>query len=108
MLSLFGRKKRKKYDVLVAYGEAMGVFDVWQMDRFARKLKIGRKVAVVGTRPAESVFKESAEKGVEVEVAEDFAGRALELKRQLEAENKQVLLKKLDEVADRSIMQDPC
>jgi len=43
-----------------------------------------------------------------VEVAEDFAGRALELKRQLEAENKQVLLKRLDEVADRSIMQDPC
>ncbi len=105
---MLGWRPRKKHDVLIAYGNAAGIYDVWEVARFARRHRIKEAVIVVEKEPTKAVAEEARRKGIKLIIDDKPSVCSSKLKNELESENRSVILKKLENIADRSIMQDPC
>ena len=105
---LFGKKRQHTTTVVIGYGDAMGIYDVWEFNRLKKRLSLNKCIAVVRSSPTEKVLREAEDMGIEVIIADDPRGMASHLKEKLEAEGYAVKVKKLEEIADRSIMSDPC
>lgn len=105
-------KKKQKIDgdhkILIVYGEVIGIFDVWEFGKVIEKLNLERGIAIVKKNPTQKVFEEAEKNRVEIMVSENPKEYAQQLKRKLEKPDLKIGVRKLEEVADRSIMQDPC
>ncbi len=109
-MALFKKSAKKVHDhkILIAYGDALGIFDVWQFGKVKEKFSLERAIAVVKKQPTDKVIEEAGKNGIEVHVTEKPREFAEKLKEELQTPDKKVGVKKLEEVADRSILQDPC
>ena len=109
-MGLFKKKEKLKGDhkILIAYGEAIGIFDVWEYGKLKNKFALERAIAVVKKKPTDKVYQEAEKNGIEIMVSDNPKRYAENLKKELECPEKKVGVRKLEEVADRSIMQDPC
>ncbi len=93
---------------VIGYGDAMGIYDVWEFNRLKKRLSLTNCPPFVKAAPTEKVLREAEDMGIEVITSDDPRGMASHLKEKLEAEGYAVKVKKLEEIADRSIMSDPC
>jgi len=93
-------------DVLILYGEVVGFFDLWQVQRFREKVPFGKAIVVARKEPAGKVLEEAAKGDVEIRVARDPKGEARKIAQQLREEGREVRVRSLEEVADRSMMRD--
>ncbi|GEM_PF-2037849 len=109
-MALFKKSSKKEQDhkILIAYGDALGIFDVWQLGKVKKKFSLEKTIVVIKKNPTEKVIEEAEKNGLEVKISEKPKEYAEKLKDELQTSEKKVGVKKLEEVADRSIMQDPC
>ena len=109
-MGLFKKKGKSLSDhkILIAYGDQMGIFDVWEFGKLKKKFALERAIAVIKKKPTDKVYDEADKNGVEIIISNNPRQHAEHLKRELEAPDKKVGVKKLEEVADRSLSQDPC
>ena len=109
-MGLFKKKPKlsEGNKILIAYGEAIGIFDVWEYGKLRKKFNLERAIAVVQKKPTDKVYAEAQKNGIEIVISDNPKKYAENLKRELECPEKRVGVRRLEEVADRSIMQDPC
>ena len=109
-MGLFKKKGKSLSDqkILIAYGDQMGIFDVWEFGKLKKKYELERAIAVVKKKPTEKVYEEADKNGVEIIISNNPKKYAEDLKREIECPEKMVGVRKLEEVADRSLSQDPC
>ncbi len=92
----------------MAYGDMLGMYDVWQMERFMKRLPVKRIIVVVRERPLDRVIEEAKNMSIEL-VYSDFPRKiAQEIASELKKAGQNARIKRLEEIADRSIMSDPC
>ena len=92
----------------MAYGDMLGMYDVWQVERFMKRLPVKRIIVVVKERPLDRVIEEAKNMSIEL-VYSDFPRKmAQEIASELKKAGQNVWIKRLEEIADRSIMSDPC
>ena len=92
--------------LLIGYGEAVGIFDIWQLKRIKERASFEGVVLCARRRPTDKVIREAEEVGIEVRTAEDPKGEAKGLAERLRQQGKEVKVKALEELADRSMMRD--
>ena len=109
-MGLFKKKSKSLGDhkILIAYGDQMGIFDVWEFGKVKKKFQLERAIAIVKKEPTEKVYDEADKNGVEIIVSNNPKQHAENLKKELESPDKKIGIRKLEEVADRSLSQDPC
>ncbi len=109
-MGLFKKKEKIEGDhrVLIAYGDALGIFDVWEFGKLIKRFKLERGIAIVKKEPTQKVYEEAEKNHVEIMISQNPKEFAQQMRKQLETPNYKVAVRKLEEVADRSIMQDPC
>ena len=92
--------------LLIGYGEAVGIFDIWQLKRLKEKVSFEEVVLFARRRPTVRVIREAQEVGIEIRTAQDPKGEAKGLAERLRRGGREVKVKALEELADRSIMRD--
>lgn len=91
---------------MIGYGEAVGIFDIWQLKRLKEKVSFEEVVLFARRRPTEKVIREAQGVGIEIRTAQDPKGEAKGLAERLRQQGKEAKVKALEELADRSIMRD--
>ncbi|MDK2384470.1 MAG: hypothetical protein QI199_06665 [Candidatus Korarchaeota archaeon] len=58
-MALFKKSAKKEVDqkILIAYGEALGIFDVWQLSKVKNKFSLERTIVVVKRNPPTRLFR---------------------------------------------------
>ncbi len=109
-MGLFKKKEKVEggHKILIAYGDALGIFDVWEFGKLIKKYNLEKGIAIVRKKPTQKVYEEAEKNQVEIMVSQNPKEFAQQIKKQIEQPNSKVAVRKLEEVADRSIMQDPC
>ncbi len=109
-MGLFKKKEKIEGDrkVLIAYGDALGIFDVWEFGKLIKKFNLEKGIAIVKKKPTPKVYEEAEKNHVEIMISQNPKEFSQQVKKQLEQPDLKIAIRKLEEVADRSIMQDPC
>lgn len=97
-------QKRKK--IIIAVADRVGVFDITEMERFVRRLKAERGIVIASAEPAESVKGLSKQSGIEIRISRDREGELENLRRSLPRDRYEIVIRKMEEIADRSQFSD--
>ncbi len=111
-MSFFKRKDKKELEreeIIVAYGDAVGIVDIWECAKIKRRFDLKRQIIVAKKNPTDKVHEEAQKEGIEIVVAlENPKKEAKRLAESLsDKEGKEVKVKRIEDMVDRSFMLDP-
>jgi len=103
-------KKRFSYKgaVLITYGAKIGIFEIRELFRYKVKTGIKRLIMIVKEAPFPTVMDEAKEKGIEIIINLNPKQASQRLMEASKANGENVIIKPVDDIAERGMMEDPC
>jgi len=108
-LSIFSKKINLTYKgkILLTFSEKPGVFEVWRLHEFRKRTGLKKVILLYKEEPSQQVKREAYWKKVELKkIPGDPAEEIKSLHQELENRGEKVVVVKIEDIADRSIMRD--